>query len=81
LPLKDKTTVANMSPDELPNLYLSIGDYIMNNFGLLSGNHKLIESCRLEADGPFQRKEDAVAVIIKALWQKLRQTHKLRVLK
>ncbi len=81
LPLKDKTTVANMSPDELPNLYLSMGDYIRNNFGLLSGNHKLIESCRLEADGPFQRKEDAVAVIIKALWQKLRQTHKLRVVK
>jgi hypothetical protein len=81
LPLKDKTTVANMSPDELPNLYLSLGDYIMNNFGLLSGNHKLIESCRLEADGSFQREEDAVAIIIKALWQKLRQTHKLRVVK
>ena len=81
LPLKDKTTVANMSPDELPNLYLSIGDYIMNNFGLLSGNTELIESCRLEADGPFQREEDAVAIIIKALWQKLRQTHKLRVVK
>jgi hypothetical protein len=27
-----------MSPDELPNLYLSLGNYIMNNFGLLSGN-------------------------------------------
>ena len=81
LPLKDKTTMANMSPDELPNLYLSLGDYIMNNFDLLSGNHKLIESCRLEADGSFRHEEDAVAIIIKALWQKLRQTHKLRVIK
>ena len=62
MPLKDKTTVANMSPDELPNLYLSLGDYIMNNFGLLSGNHKLTESCRLEADSSFQHEEDAASV-------------------
>jgi hypothetical protein len=81
MPLKDKTTMANMSPDELPNLYLSLGEYIMNNFGLLSGNHKLVESCRLEAGDTFEHEENAVAIIITALWEKLRQTHKLRVLK
>ena len=81
MPLKDKTTMANMSPDELPNLKLSLGEYIMNNFGLLSGNHKLLESCRLEADDTFEHEENAVAIIITALWKKLRQTHKLRVIK
>ncbi|MBT8368376.1 MAG: putative molybdenum carrier protein [Deltaproteobacteria bacterium] len=81
MPLKDKTTVANMSQDELPNLYLTLGGYIMNNFGLLSGNQKLIESCRLEAGGSFQHEEDAVAIIIKELWEKLQQTHRLRVMK
>jgi hypothetical protein len=81
MPLKDKTTVANMSPDELPNLYLSLGGYIMNNFGLLSGNPELLESCRLKAEGSFRHEEDAVAVIIKALWEKLRHTHRLRVIK
>ncbi len=81
MPLKDKATVANMSPDELPTLYLSLGDYILNNFGLLSGNQKLIESCRLEAGGPFEHAKDAVAVIIGALWKKLRRTHKLRVVR
>jgi hypothetical protein len=81
IPLKDKATVANMSANELPGLYLTLGEFIMNNFGLLSDNYKLIESCRLESDGSFQHKEDAVAIIIKALWQKLRQTHKLRVIK
>ena len=81
IPLKDKATVANMSANELPGLYLTLGEFIMNNFGLLSDNYKLIESCRLESDGSFQHKEDAVAIIIKALWQKLRQTHKLRVVK
>ena len=81
MPLKDKTTMANMLPDELPNLYSSLGEYIMNNFGLLSGNHKLIESCRLEAGDTFEHEEKPVAIIITALWKKLRQTHKLRVVK
>jgi len=79
--LKDKTTVANMSQDELPNLFVTLGGYIMDNFGLRSGNHKLLESCRLESDNSFQHEEDAMAVIIKVLWKKLQQTHRLRVIK
>jgi hypothetical protein len=81
MPLKDKATVANMSPDELPNLYSSLGDYILKNFGLLSGNPQLIESCRMAADGSVAHEKDAAAIIIEALWQKLRRTHKLRVIK
>jgi hypothetical protein len=81
MPLKDKTTVANMSQDELPNLYLTLGGYIMNKFGLLSGNDKLLSSSRLEADGVVRNEEDAVAVIIRALWKRLQQTHRLRVIK
>ena len=79
--LKDKTTVANMLEEELPNLHITLGGYIMNNFGLISGNIKLMESCRLEVNGRLQDEEDAAAVIIKALWQNLQQTHKLRVVK
>lgn len=79
--LKDKATVANMLEDDLPQLYLRLGDYILNKFGLLSGNTKLMESCRLEAAGRLQTEEDAVTLIIKALWQNLQQTHKLRVVK
>lgn len=81
MPLKDKTTIANMTPDELPGLFASIGQYIITNFGLQSGNRRLIEACRSEADGSFQNDEDAAAVIIDALWQKLRETHKLRLVK
>jgi hypothetical protein len=81
MPLKDKTTVANMSPVELPNLHLTLGGYILNNFGLLSGNWELMKSCRSEAETVLQHDEDAVGIIIDALWEKLRQTHKLRVVK
>jgi len=81
MPLKDKATVANMSQNELPSLNSSIGGYIINNFRLLSGNHDLMDSCRLEAGGPFRHEEEAVSILIKALWEKLRQTHRLRVVK
>jgi hypothetical protein len=81
LPLKDKTTVANMSRNELPGLHLSLGGYIMNNFGLLSGNRELMKSCRSVSKETLRHEEDAATAIITALWQKLKQTHKLRVIK
>ena len=81
MPLKDKTTIANMAFSELPNLHLTLGGYILNNFGLLSGNWELMRSCRSIARTPLQHDEDAIGIIIEELWEKLRQTHKLRVVK
>ena len=81
LPLKDKATVANISRNELPGLHLNLGGYIMNNFGLLSGNRELMKSCRSASKEILRHEEDAVTVIITALWEKLQQTHKLRVIK
>ena len=81
MPLKDKTTIANMAFSELPNLHLTLGGYILNNFGLLSGNWELMRSCRSEAKTTLQHDEEAVGIIIEALWEKLQQTHKLRVVK
>ena len=81
MPLKDKTAVANMSRDELPGLQLSLGGYIINNFGLLSGNKELMNACRSASKKMLQHEEDAVSVIIDALWEKLHQTHKLIVIK
>ena len=81
MPLKDKATIANMSQNELPSLNSSIGGYIINNFRLLSGNHDLMDSCRLKAGGPFKHEEEAVSILIEELWQKLRQTHRLRIIK
>ena len=81
MPLKDKTTVANMSQVELPNLHLTLGGYILNNFGLLSGNWELMKSCRATSKDTLQHEEDAVGIIIDALWEKLQESHKLRVVK
>jgi len=48
---------------------------------LLSGNQELMNSCRSASKKMLQHEEDAVFVIIDALWEKLQQTHKLRVIK
>ena len=81
LPLKDKTIVANMSQTELPVIQASLTGYILSNFGLQSGNQELMKSCQSESEETFQQEEDAVTVIITALWQELQRTHKLRVVK
>lgn len=81
LTLKDKTSIANLSKEELPELEFSLGDFIRNKFGLWQGNRELIESCRsLSAKGDF-KDENAAALIIEVLWKRLRQTHRMRAVK
>ena len=81
LALKEKTTIANMSEEELIKLNANLGRHIMDKFGLWSGNEKLVESCLDLADYPLHNEDDAAAVIVRELWLKLRQTHKLRIVR
>jgi hypothetical protein len=81
LPLKDKTTIANMSESELAALDGSLGDYIRNRFQLLAGNHALLESCRWISKQAGFEQNNAAAVIIRELWKDLKQTHTLRIIK
>jgi len=81
LPLKDKMIIANMGKGDLIKLNANLGKYILDKFGLGSGNENLVESCLAQADYPLHDEDDAAAVIVKELWQNLRQTHKLRIIK
>jgi hypothetical protein len=81
LQLKDRARIANLQPEELDQLRTGLGDYIKQQFGLYSGNTALLQSCaelgRLSRPLP----DEACAVILRALWQELQKTHKLRVIK
>jgi len=81
LPLKDKATVANMIPDEMELLNLSLGNYIKKVFKLWTGNESLVEFCRVKSGKRDISENDASHIIIEALWERLRETHKLRVVK
>ena len=81
LPLKDKTTIANMGETELTTLNSFLGRHIMEEFGLWSGNENLVKSCMEIADYPLQNENDALNIIIKELWQELKETHRIRIIK
>jgi hypothetical protein len=79
LPLKDKATIANMAENDLVTLQFSLGNYIGREFGIWSGNRQLLESCEFISGDVHLHPDFAPTVIIKELWQCLRETHKLRV--
>jgi hypothetical protein len=81
LDLKDKIKIANMSIDGLINLHTYLHVYFKNAFGLWSGNTELLASCRFISKKHIYSEDDATLVIIEALWKKLRETHRLRVVK
>jgi len=79
-PLKDRTMIANMDEADLVDLHFSLGLSIRNKF-LYPRNEKLLESCRFVSKDKYMHWDQASSVIIKELWKRLRETHKLRVLK
>ncbi len=81
LSLKDRATIANMTFDELDSLHSSIGRYIMNVFGLWIGNEKLMKSCCFTDGSTDLNEKEASDVIIGKLWEQLRKTHKLKLIK
>jgi len=81
LSLKDKTTIANMAEIELSVLHMTIGEYIRNEYGLWSGNDDLLNSCCFFAKKDKVSEDEASSIIIRELWKRLRDSHKLRVVR
>ena len=81
LDLQDKVNIANMSLDELVNLHPKLHVYFKNAFGVWSGNTELLADCRSISKEPIYNEHEATVVIFGVLWQKLRETHKLKVVK
>ncbi len=81
LTLKDKVLIANMTHDELMDLNSNLGAYIRNAFRLWSGNLELMESCKFVIKNKTIDADSASFAIIDILWEKLRKTHRLKVVK
>lgn len=81
LSLKDRSLLANMQPDELSHLNSGLGEYIKQNFGLYVGNEPLMDSCASAGGVAKPMADEACAIILRFLWEELRKTHKLRVVK
>ncbi len=81
LSLKDRATIANMTADELVSLHFTLGDYINTHFGLFTANNDLLTDCRRRTGQWGLAPKEAAAVIIRALWDRLRTTCRIRVVK
>jgi hypothetical protein len=81
LSLRDATLVANMEGDDLTTLENNLGVYVGSEFGIWSGNWELLESCKLISDDPHLHPDFAPDVIIDELWDRLQETHKLKLVK
>jgi hypothetical protein len=81
LPFKDKSNIAKLEKHELKFLHPELGTYIADNYGLRFTKGELMKDCRFAANGSDLNENAAAALIIRKLWQKLRKTHALRVVK
>jgi hypothetical protein len=80
LQLLDRTRLSVMTPDELDLINRLVGLHIARDFQLWSGNHSLLYAC-LEAARGLGEEADPTLVIVRAMWEKLQQTHVLRIVK
>jgi hypothetical protein len=81
LSLKDRAYLANIQADELDHMRTGLSEYIKQKFGLYAGNAPLIKSCAKIGKRENPLVDEACAIILRALWKDLQQTHKLRVIK
>ena len=81
IPLKDKVVIANMTVGELVSLDATLGRYIRDSFGLWAGNLPLLESFREIENNKELQAENVPVLIIKSLWDTLKKTHRLRLVK
>jgi hypothetical protein len=78
--LKDLTMLAHMQETDLVNLHFTVGMWIRNNF-VYPRNDKLLQSCREVSRDKSLHFARIHMVIIRELWKRLQQTHKLKVVK
>ncbi|MFO7971019.1 MAG: putative molybdenum carrier protein [Desulfobacterales bacterium] len=81
LDLKVKIKIANADLNDLLDLRSNLREYFKKFLALWSGNTELLASCRSISKEHVFREDDVTLVIIKALWEKIRETHGLRVVK
>jgi hypothetical protein len=76
--LNEEILLAVMTEKDLPDFHFSLGHHIRNEFGLWSGNDALLESCRILSGDRYLHVDDASIVIIKALWEKVKEKNILQ---
>jgi len=80
-PLRDQTETANLPEEDLAILQAVLASYISEKLDEWSVSKELYEDCQKKADGELLNEADAATVILRVLWKRLRETHRLWVVK
>jgi hypothetical protein len=73
--LNNEIKILTMKEEDLMDLHFSLAANIRNQFHLWTGNEALMESCRSASGNPDLHVDDASMIIIKALWDKVKQSN------
>ena len=79
--LKDRTLMANLREEEIAPLQLTLGLYVKKKLDIWSQDATLYHSCVAAAEKENLDKSNLPMVLIKMMWKKLKDTHRLRVVK
>jgi len=79
--LKDRVTLANLRPEELAPLQMTLGLYIQEQVARWSVDAAFQRACVLAAEDEQIDATNLTMVIIKAVWKQLKRTHRLRTVK
>ena len=81
LPLLERSRLAKLTSAELDLINRLVGLQITRDFRLWSGNDSLLHACMEAIDVQGDDELDPTMVIVRAMWQKLQETHVLRLVK
>jgi hypothetical protein len=81
MPLKDRVYMANIKKEELQVLNLSLGIYIRDKLIKMDVNRELLGSCIAVSGRDDLNENTAAFIIIEKLWEKLNETHRMKIVK
>ena len=78
---KEMVSISRLAESDIIYPSGNLIQFICKRFGLDRGNEPLLQSCMVISNNTKLDGEGASAVIIKELWRKLHETHRLRRVK
>jgi hypothetical protein len=83
MPLDDKVRTANLDEDGIIVLQLALAKYLRYLIDNQSEdvNKKLLEDCIKQSGNETLDEAEAASYILKELWNRLQETHRLKVVK
>ena len=80
-PLRDKIETANLTEEDLAILQAVLAEYIGDKLNEWSVSKELYADCLKKSDDGLLDKADAATVTLRVLWDRLQESHRLRVVK